>query len=154
MDFNRLLRSLDRHIESGAINRPVEAQIGYTEYLPRHYSHRQFFPPAEFRRLFQNAEVVVTHAGGGIISSCLQEGKRLVVVPRLKKFGEHTNNHQMELAREIEGQGLARVVYDMIKLPAAIREALRKDAPLKRKRREYQMRRLVKQYLDKLEEAG
>ena len=151
MSFQRLLKALDRYIESGEIDGPVKAQIGYSEYSPRQYSYRRFFPPAEFRRLLQNAEVVVTHAGGGIISSCLQEGKKLVVVPRLKKFGEHANNHQMELAREIEEQGLAWVVYDTINLPVAIQETLRKEPPVKRKKQNYRMRRLVERYLNNLE---
>ena len=151
MSFNRLLKALDRYIESGEIDRPVRAQIGYSEYSPRHYSGHSFFPPDEFKQLFQNAEVVVTHAGGGIISSCLQEGKKLVVVPRLKKFHEHTNDHQMELAREIKERRLARVVYDTVNLPAAIQGALREEAPAKRKKQHYRMRRLVERYLNNLE---
>ena len=150
MSFSRLLKALDRIVESGKIIPELEAQIGYSDYLPRNYPYRRFFPAAEFGEKLQAAEMVVTHAGGGIISTCLREGKKMVVVPRLKKFREHTNDHQMELAREVEEKGWAQVVYDMVNLAVALEEVLRREAPPARPRQDYHTRFLIERFLDEM----
>lgn len=47
------------------------------------------------------AHLIIAHAGSGTILEALRLGKRLVVVPN----GELMDNHQVELARELGGQG-------------------------------------------------
>ena len=36
--FNRLLKEIDRLIETGVIKDEVFAQIGYSDYQPKHFS--------------------------------------------------------------------------------------------------------------------
>jgi UDP-N-acetylglucosamine transferase subunit ALG13 len=46
----------------------------------------------------RHAEVVVTHAGVGSTVTAVKAGKRPVMLPRLARFGEHVDDHQLQLA--------------------------------------------------------
>ncbi len=45
----------------------------------------------------READAIVCHAGSGTIRDALELGFRPIVVPRLARFGEHVNDHQLEL---------------------------------------------------------
>jgi UDP-N-acetylglucosamine transferase subunit ALG13 len=73
--------------------------------------------------LVREARVVVTHAGVGSILLCLTNGRSPVVVPRLKRFGETVDDHQLESARRFAAAGLVTLVEDPADLPAALAAA-------------------------------
>ena len=50
-------------------------------------------------------------------------GKRPVVVPRLRRFGEAVDDHQVNLARRLHAAGLVTLVEDLEDLPAAVADA-------------------------------
>jgi UDP-N-acetylglucosamine--N-acetylmuramyl-(pentapeptide) pyrophosphoryl-undecaprenol N-acetylglucosamine transferase len=56
---------------------------------------------------FAKADVVVGHAGVGLALSALLVGRVPVLVPRRRSRGEHTDDHQVEFARELDRRGLA-----------------------------------------------
>lgn len=64
-------------------------------------------PAAEMDALLRWADVVVAHAGTGVILSCLQAGRHPVVVPRRRARGEHVDDHQEITAREVAKRDLA-----------------------------------------------
>jgi UDP-N-acetylglucosamine transferase subunit ALG13 len=69
------------------------------------------------------ARVVVTHAGIGSIMTALACGKRPVVVPRLARYREAVDDHQLPVARRLEAAGLVTVVEDPAELADAIARA-------------------------------
>jgi len=71
----------------------------------------------------KNSDLVISHAGAGSIMTTLVNNKPLILVPRLKKYGEVVDDHQLELAREMEKQGRAIVAYDTNDLGKKIEEA-------------------------------
>jgi UDP-N-acetylglucosamine transferase subunit ALG13 len=54
---------------------------------------------------FREADAVITHAGVGSILCATREGHVPLVVPRRHDLGEHVDDHQVELARALEGHG-------------------------------------------------
>lgn len=72
----------------------------------------------------RQARAVVTHAGVGSVMLSLANGKRPIVMARRQEFGEHVDDHQVELARRMEANGLATFVDD----GAALAAALARDA--------------------------
>lgn len=64
-------------------------------------------PPDQLSEAMARADVVVAHAGIGSALTALEAGKVPVLVPRLKRFKEHVDDHQLELAHTLEGKGLA-----------------------------------------------
>ena len=55
------------------------------------------------------ARAVVMHAGVGSVMISLANGKRPIVMARRAEFGEHVDDHQVELARRMEANGLVDV---------------------------------------------
>ena len=91
--FERLIREMDRI--AGELDEPVVMQIGSTEYEPTNCDYFRFMPRAEMDRLYAGARVVVCHAGTGSILAALDHNKPLVLVPRLREYGEAFDDHQL-----------------------------------------------------------
>ncbi|MFN8037017.1 MAG: glycosyltransferase [Acidimicrobiia bacterium] len=65
---------------------------------------------AELNRAIERADVVVAHAGVGSAIAALEAGKCPVLVPRSLAHGENVDDHQRQLARELDARGLAIAV--------------------------------------------
>ena len=79
----------------------------------------------EFERLaslVDEARVVVTHAGAGSILVALQRGRRPIVVPRLQRYGEAVDDHQLALGRRLDEVGLVVLVEELDELASAVAE--------------------------------
>lgn len=96
--LNRLLKLLDQYIDQGKIHEEVVAQIGYSDYLPKRYRYVEFLNKEEFDGMIQKADVVIAHSGVGSIISALNANKPVIVYPRLAKYREHIDDHQLEIA--------------------------------------------------------
>ena len=110
--FDRLVRAVDHLVRDGLIA-DVFIQTGYSKYKPQHADWQQAIDFGEFQGRLGRADVVVTHGGAGCIADALELEKATIVVPRLKRFNEHNNDHQLELARALEESGRVLVAYDM-----------------------------------------
>lgn len=114
--FNRLLKAVDGLIEKKIISEEVFAQIGASNYIPKNYNYKEFLNRDEFAELSGKAEVVITHGGTGAIIGAVKKGKRVIAVPRLAGYGEHVDNHQIQLLKEFEQMNLISVCYDLEEL--------------------------------------
>ena len=121
--FNRLLRALDDLAENKALDAEIFAQIGSSDYEPKNFPFKRFLNPKEYEQRMRNADIVISHAGAGSIITALKYEKPLVVVPRLKRFGEHTNDHQIDLAKALAERHKVLAVFDLKELPKAIEKA-------------------------------
>jgi UDP-N-acetylglucosamine transferase subunit ALG13 len=69
------------------------------------------------------ADVVVCHAGAGSILCALRAGHTPVVVPRLKRYQETVDDHQVEFSRALAAEGKVIAVEDLDDLSAAVEGA-------------------------------
>lgn len=60
-----------------------------------------FLTMQEFGSYIDASDVIITHAGVGCIASSIRRGKRVIIVPRLAKYAEHKNDHQLQIAARI-----------------------------------------------------
>jgi len=111
MPFNRLVRTVDQWAVR-CRRSDVFAQIGPTNWRPSHIQWTQFLDPAEFKRCFQDAQVVVAHAGVGSIIAALELDKPLLVMPRRADLKETRNDHQVATARRFLEQGRIAAAFD------------------------------------------
>lgn len=125
--FDRLMRAVDALAASGEVEGGVFAQTGACSYVPGHCQSKPFLDREEFARRMATADVVVAHAGTGAIVGAVKLGKRVVAVPRLAKFGEHVDDHQVEIVRQFAEMGLIEPCYDPDGLAEAYRFALSKS---------------------------
>ncbi len=81
----------------------------------------RFMPFPEVLEHLRRADVVITHAGVGSILCATNAGHVPIVVPRLKRHGEHVDDHQVELIGELGRLGKVSVVWEVDELPGAVR---------------------------------
>jgi UDP-N-acetylglucosamine transferase subunit ALG13 len=100
--LNRLLIEIDDLIEKGGITQEVIAQIGVSDYIPKHYQYYRYIDKQKFDDYISQATVVITHSGVGSIISALKAKKPVVIYPRLQKYHEHVDDHQLDIAKAFE----------------------------------------------------
>lgn len=118
--FNRLLKAVDELLAAGQIKDEVFAQIGYSDYTPENYKYERFIDREKFSQVMDKAEIVITHGGTGAIIGAVKKGKKVIAVPRLAKYGEHVDNHQLQLVEQFSELNLIYECQDCAKLAEAI----------------------------------
>ncbi|HLT10208.1 MAG TPA: glycosyltransferase [Micromonosporaceae bacterium] len=101
--FPRLLRRL---VEIMPADAEVLWQIGHTRIDAMPPGARQVVPVAELEAAIRDADVVIAHAGVGSALAALRAGRRAIFVPRRRQHGEHIDDHQVDLARELDQRQL------------------------------------------------
>lgn len=117
--FPRLIHAMDAMAPD--LNEPVIAQIGPDTETRSNIETHTTLHPARFEELFEQARVVVAHAGIGSILMAKRLRKPLIIVPRHHALGEHRNDHQLATAREVEGTTGVRVAWDIKDLPDLVK---------------------------------
>lgn len=100
--FNRLLQEVDRLLQAELITESVFAQIGHSDYEPKHYPYKRFLDHDEFVEMEQKADIVITHGGTGAIIGAVKKGKKVIALPRLAKYGEHVDDHQRQIVKQFQ----------------------------------------------------
>lgn len=118
--FDRLLKKVDKLIECGFLKEEIFAQIGYCTYKPKNFKYKEFLRRDEFNKLIGECEILITHGGTGAIIGGVKKEKKVIGIPRDKKFGEHVDNHQYEIVNEFSNMNLIYGVEDIDKLEEAI----------------------------------
>lgn len=121
--FNRLLQAIDQLIETEALTESVFAQIGNSDYRPKHYKFEKFLNKKDFIINIKKASVVITHSGVGSIISAIQLGIPTIVCPRLSKYNEHVDDHQLDIAKAFQKQNFVLCCYETEDLIKLINEA-------------------------------
>lgn len=91
--FNRLLDM----IEKSNINDKIIVQAGYTKYKSKKMKMLDFVDYQEMDKLIKQADLIITHGGTGSIVTAIKQGKKVIACPRLKKYGEHVDDHQKQI---------------------------------------------------------
>ena len=103
--FDRLLNAVYK-LET---DEKIVAQIGSTEFKSlkpeEKFEIHKFLSNEEFEKYMDEARVVITHAGVGTIVYGLKKHKKMIVAARLKKYGEHVNDHQLQILQTFASEG-------------------------------------------------
>lgn len=118
--FERLLKEVDKLKKEGTIKDKVIAQAGCTTFDSKEIETFDFKSKEEIEELIDKAKFIITHAGVGTMVECLSKNKKIIVVPRLKKYGEHTNDHQLQITKEFANKNYIIPLYNVKKLKGEI----------------------------------
>src|SRR5699024_5590122 len=105
LPFTRLLNEVERLKKEGIIQEDVIVQRGHTRYESDNLFLKQFVSHNEMDLLYEQARLIITHAGTGSIIMGLKKGKCVIACPRLAKYGEHNDDHQLQIVSALAGQG-------------------------------------------------
>ena len=114
--FNRLLKKVDELIKLNLIKEEVYAQVGYSDYKPVYYSYTKFLDQKIFCEYIDNSSLIITHGGTGAIISALKRNKKIVAIPRLSRYQEHVDDHQVEIINEFYALNYLEKVDNMEEL--------------------------------------
>jgi len=106
-DFSRMIRV----VENLADNNQVVVQAGHTKYKSPKMEIFDFIPSDKMKELYKNADYIITHAGAGSMFQAIKTNKKTLVFPRLQKYGEHVDDHQLQLSQKLEDLGYL-IVFD------------------------------------------
>ena len=113
--FNRLVEYMDEW--AAEHEEEVIIQTGYSTYEPQQARWSKLYPYQKMVELVNQARIVITHGGPSSFIMPLQVGKTPIVVPRLHRYDEHVNDHQLKFSKEVESRmGTIIVVEDVKKL--------------------------------------
>lgn len=95
--FKRFLEKIENLLKNNFINDEVIAQIGYTDFESDFMQTFDFLTKEKFNEYIEKSEYVISHSGTGSLISCLRNDKCVIAGARLKRLGEHIDNHQTEI---------------------------------------------------------
>ena len=120
--FDRLVKAVDDAFNDGLIDEEVFAQIGESSYRPRNFESVASLGKKLFDKYMKESSSIISHAWMGTITMALDNHKPLLAMPRLKKYGEVVNNHQVAIAKKFEELGHILVAYQEKDLPEKVKE--------------------------------
>lgn len=121
--FTRLLEAIEGEIVKGNIKDKVIVQAGCTSYTTKNMEIFDLIPMDEFERLIDECDLLITHGGVGSIITGLKHNKKVIAAARLKEFGEHTNNHQLQIIDNFVRSQYILELKDFKKLDEVLKKA-------------------------------
>lgn len=122
--FDRLLTAVD----AVGAEEELVVQHGPSPVRPAGARCVAFLAWDEVVEHMRAARVVVAHAGVGSVLVAVANGKRPLVMPRLRRYREAVDDHQVVFANRLAEAGLVTVITDAQGLGRALREE--REAPV------------------------
>ncbi len=103
-EFNRMFELVRKSKELK--KEELIVQRGYTKCNnSKRIKAFDFIPLEQMEEYISKADIIISHGGVGTIFSAIKRGKKVIAIPRLEKYGEHINDHQIEICEELEKEG-------------------------------------------------
>ena len=127
LPFDRLVKAVDEWAEAAQPDCEIVAQVlspAHNPYQPRNFETKIRLSPAEYAKIFEKAQLIVSHAGMGTILTALTQGKQICIMPRQFKYGEHRNDHQLATIERLDDHAGLHKACDEHDLPQCLDTAL------------------------------
>ena len=100
LPFPRLMQGVDAWCARHPDVR-VHAQVGPGGAPLEHATSLELLDPLAYGAAVDAAELIVSHAGMGVVLTAIDRRKPLVVLPRLASRGEHRSEHQLQVSVDV-----------------------------------------------------
>ena len=145
--FTRLLEAVQKQIDNGNIKDEVIVQAGYTKFKSKDMKIYDLIPYEKFDKLVEQCDILITHGGVASILNGIKNEKKVIAAARLKKYGQHTNDHQLQIISDFAKKGYLLELKDFDKLNDVI-EKTKKFKPKKYVSNTENFIRHIKDYID------
>lgn len=146
--FYRLLDAIEKQINNGKIKDKVIVQAGCScDYKSKKMEIFDLISVNEFESKIKECDLLITHGGVGSIISGLKLNKKVIAAARLKQYGEHTNDHQLQIIDNFSKEGYILKLENFDELDKVISES-KKFIPKKYKSNAKKFVKLIKSEID------
>lgn len=114
--FIRLIKKIEELKIRGVLDEEIIVQAGYTKYESEHLKVFDLIAMDAFNELMKECSLLITHGGVGTIISGLKNKKKVIAVPRLQKYGEHVNDHQLQIIENFSNAGYILASFEVEEL--------------------------------------
>lgn len=147
--FDRLLRMVEKEIKNNNLKGEVIVQAGQTKFKSKYMEIFDLIPITKFNKLIKEADLVITHGGVGSIIQALKHNKKVIAVPRLARYKEHENDHQIQIVEEFTRNGYILSAKNAKELNKAL-EDVKKFEQKKYKSNNSKMVKLIENFIDNI----
>ncbi|GAE27467.1 hypothetical protein JCM9140_3615 [Halalkalibacter wakoensis JCM 9140] len=120
LSFQRLLLAVERLQKEGIITEEIVVQLGHTSFESEKMKLIPFMSYSEMERYFEEASLVITHAGTGSIITGVKKGKKVIAVARRQAHQEHNDDHQVEIVDQFTETGYIIGIKEVEQLEEAL----------------------------------
>lgn len=101
ISFDRLTKAVDQWCYK---NKQIQlfgqiADPGPNGYYPQHCKWEKFISPSKYNKMYDEAELIISHAGMGSIITALITATPIIILPRHSILHETRNDHQIATAK-------------------------------------------------------
>lgn len=121
LGFDSLIKTCDEIAKNSPYD--IFCQIGGGTYIPQSMEWTRYLAHSEMLATMAKAELVISHAGFGIISESLRARKRLIVIPREIESGNAFHG-QSSIADYLQTEGFLLCEKKLTNLTSTIEKAL------------------------------
>ncbi|WP_292295049.1 glycosyltransferase [Marivita sp.] len=132
LSFDRLVKAVDEWAGTTQPNSEIFGQVlspPSNPYQPQNFETKTRLSPAEYDEIFRKAHLIISHAGMGTILTALTQGKKICIMPRQFKYGEHRNDHQIATVEKLGDYPGLYKASDEHDLPGCLDTALKTAEP-------------------------
>ncbi|HEY9823996.1 MAG TPA: glycosyltransferase [Stenomitos sp.] len=108
--FDRVIEWVDVLMREELIRSPIFVQYGVSNVDQLQGNTKLILQPfvdaSQFLELIEQADLVISHAGQGTTRLLASRGARFLLIPRLKKYGEHVDDHQYLFCQTVQTLGI------------------------------------------------
>ena len=122
--FPRLLEAIQKQIDNGNIKKEekIIVQAGCTKFKSKNMEIKHYMSIKKFEQLVDEADLIISHAGVGTILTALKKNKKIIAAARLKEYGEHVNDHQLQILENFSEAGYLLALKDFDKLDVLLKK--------------------------------
>lgn len=120
--FRRLLEEIQKCIDKGLISQEVIVQSGGTKFTSSQMKLFSLIGQENLKEMISKADLIITHGGVGSIVSSVKLHKKVIAVPRLEKYGEVSNDHQIQIIETFANEGFIIGLHDVSELEDALQK--------------------------------
>ena len=123
--FPRLLEAIQKKIDEGKIDKKEEiiVQAGSTKYKSNDMKILDYISIDQFEDYIEKADLIICHAGVGTILTALKKNKKIIAAARLKQYGEHVNDHQLQILDNFKNKGYILALENFDEIDNLIKQA-------------------------------
>ena len=116
--------SVQKQIDLGNIKDKVIVQAGFTKFESKNMEIFDLVSNDEFNKYIKECNLLITHGGVGSILNGLKNNKKVIAVPRLSKYDEHENDHQLQIVEYFKDNGYILSTDNVDELDVLLKEVL------------------------------